>query len=144
MNYDENFIKDFHEAAESGNSGAQVQLGHCYANGDGVKSNCNTAIMWYSRAAKQGNRNGIISLINCYVFQWISTPNPNKKILALTRKLALMGDSMYQELLGNAYYDGTELKNDYRKAAYWYRKAALRGNGNALEKLANSTTTAKA
>jgi TPR repeat protein len=51
-------IKTFQEqklAAETGDSSAQLQLGHCYHNGWGVAKNEAEAEKWYKMSAEQGN-----------------------------------------------------------------------------------------
>ncbi len=42
-------------AAETGDSSAQLQLGHCYYNGWGVEKNEAEAEKWYKMSAEQGN-----------------------------------------------------------------------------------------
>ena len=41
--------------AEQGNASAQSNLGFMYANGEGVPEDDATAVMWYTKAAEQGD-----------------------------------------------------------------------------------------
>jgi TPR repeat protein len=43
-------------AAEQGYAGAQTNLGVMYANGEGVARDRDRAIVWFRRAAAQGDR----------------------------------------------------------------------------------------
>ena len=50
-----------------------------------------------------------------------------EKGIALIRRSAEQGDAAAQSNLGNAYYTGEGVPQDYVQAAYWYRKAAEQG-----------------
>ena len=45
----------FHQAANQGESDAQVSLGFAYEKGDGVSKDLKQALAWYKKAAEQGN-----------------------------------------------------------------------------------------
>lgn len=45
----------FREEAEKGNADAQVFVGNCYANGDGVAKDIGQAMSWYRKAAMNGH-----------------------------------------------------------------------------------------
>ncbi len=53
---------------------------------------------------------------------------------ALVKK-AEKGDATAQYDLGEAYYRGNGVEQDYDKALEWYRKGAAKGNGNFLHRL---------
>ena len=42
-------------AAEQGDAVAQFNLGQMYRTGRGVQQNSETAVMWYTKAAEQGD-----------------------------------------------------------------------------------------
>ena len=48
---------------------------------------------------------------------------------------AEQGDADAQWHLGNAYYNGEGVEQDYVKAATWYRTAAIFGNASAQNNL---------
>ena len=50
-----NEFKDLLAKATQGDARAQYSLGLCYFNGDGVKSDHEKAVFWYTKAAEQGN-----------------------------------------------------------------------------------------
>jgi len=45
----------FQQAADHGHAKAQLNLGVCYANGDGVGADKVRALMWFRLAARGGN-----------------------------------------------------------------------------------------
>lgn len=49
----EDAVAWYKKAAEQGNTDAQVELGKCYENGNGVFKDFNEAINWYTKAAEQ-------------------------------------------------------------------------------------------
>lgn len=52
------------------------------------------------------------------------------------RKLAHDGDPAAENALGNRYLHGQDVKQNWRKAALWYHKAARAGNASAAFNLA--------
>ena len=52
---DPSSFEDTRISALAGNAYAQYNLGYMYANGEGVPENDKTAVMWYTKAAKQGD-----------------------------------------------------------------------------------------
>lgn len=55
----EEAVKYYMQAAELGNATAQYELGSCYYNGFGVKSNKEEAKRWWILAAKQNHQQAI-------------------------------------------------------------------------------------
>lgn len=51
--------------------------------------------------------------------------------------LAVQGDASAQYQLGNRYYAGTDVKQDYDQAFLWYRRAAQQGDMESQFKLGN-------
>lgn len=58
--------KEYLEAAEQGDADAQVSIGDCYYNGDGVEQSYAEAVKWYRLAAEQGNLSAMNYLGYCY------------------------------------------------------------------------------
>jgi TPR repeat protein len=52
------------------------------------------------------------------------------------QKLAQEGDPAAENILGNHYLHGQNVRQNWKKAAFWYHKAALAGNANAAFSLA--------
>ncbi len=53
-----------------------------------------------------------------------------------TLKKAEQGDAISQGIIGEAYYSGIEVTQDYKQAAYWYIKSAEQGFDIAQNNLA--------
>ena len=51
--------------------------------------------------------------------------------LSATRRLAEEGYHFAQEYLGDAYYEGASVPQNYTEAVKWYRRAADQGNADA-------------
>ena len=62
------------------------------------------------------------------------TTTTNNRIDEL-KKDAQKGDVLSQSLLGDSYYYGKEVTQDYKQAAYWFKKAAEQGDEDAKELL---------
>lgn len=63
-----NAIACFLQAAEQGDSAAQVRLANCYYNGEGVNKNYPEAVKWYKKAAEQGDVYAQYKFGRCYDF----------------------------------------------------------------------------
>ena len=53
------------------------------------------------------------------------------------RLAAEQGQAAYQFIIGNCYFYGMDVVQDYVEAVKWYRKAADQGNSNAQINLGN-------
>jgi TPR repeat protein len=53
--------------AEQGNAIAQLNLGNCYVNGDGVAKDSVQAFSWFRKSAEQGDARAQFNLGLCYV-----------------------------------------------------------------------------
>lgn len=58
----------FKKAAEQGDARAQTRLGECYWYGRGVQEDKQTALMWYKKAAEQGNNEAMWRISDWYSF----------------------------------------------------------------------------
>ena len=106
------------QKAESGNVGAQMELGLMCEKGKGVKRDYAEAAKWYRKAEKQGHDQATDAL----------------HALKLTQ-LTQQAESGYVEAqmeLGLMYEDGQGVNT---KAAKWYRRAAKQGHAEAQMKL---------
>jgi TPR repeat protein len=55
-------VKWYRLAAEQGHAQAQLNLGFCYENGNGVPEDKVEAVKWYRLAAEQGSANALQAL----------------------------------------------------------------------------------
>ena len=122
------------KAAEQGYAPAQRQLGFMYYSGTGVPKDYSMAARWYRKAADQGDHKAET---------WY------EKILKLTGSGNGAGETGKGQdeaahehadagsafLVGENYYYGRGVRQDYSKAAEYYRKAAAYGHAEAQFRL---------
>ena len=118
------------ESAEQGNTQAQLELGHWYRWGKGVKKNLDEAVKWYSKSADRGNASAQLSLGYCYLYGE-GVEKDSKKAVEWFRKSANQGNAFAQLNLGLCYRNGKGVEKDPREAVKWIRKSAERGNAKA-------------
>jgi TPR repeat protein/serine/threonine protein kinase len=126
----------YRKAADLGHAQAQVNLGYCYENGEGVLKDAKEAIVWYRKAADQGDADGQNGLAWCYR-EGIGIVQDSKKAVHLYCKAADQGHASAQNSLGRCYKTGTGIEKDVKKAVLWYRKAAEQGHDKAQNELGN-------
>jgi len=62
----EQAVSWYRRAAEAGWTDAQLNLGLCYSNGNGVAKDAEQAVLWYRRAAEAGHADAQSNLGVCY------------------------------------------------------------------------------
>lgn len=119
----------YREAAEAGHAEAQVALGRCYHNGEGVDQSDEEALKWYRRSAEQGSVEGIEQLGSCliYTFNEIEEGRKNWQLAAER------GSISAATALAFIYEQGILVKMDLQQALIWYRKAKELGSDSADE-----------
>ncbi len=120
--------------AKSGVVGAQVQLGHAYQYGKGVKQDYQKALFWYEKAAKQGEAEAQRPLGAMYEMG-LGAAQDFGKAAFWYEKAAQQGLARAQVNLGILYEKGQGVEKDYQKALSWYQKAAERGYGRGANHL---------
>ena len=118
------------KAAEQGLAYAQLSLGICYENGDGVTQDYAEAVYWYRKAAEQGYATAQFHLGICYENGKGVTESITEAV-KWYRKAAEQGLARAQASLGYEYVK----QKDYVSAVYWYRKAAEQGDVDAQNNL---------
>ena len=106
-------VKWYQLAAEQGDADAQYRLGISYKKGQGVLQDYKEAVKWLLKSAEQKN-------INSVKAQRLIRTSYHK----LHKEVAEQGDSYAQRFLGDSYYLGLGVTQDYAEAAKWYKKAA--------------------
>ncbi|UZO08517.1 uncharacterized protein OCT59_028771 [Rhizophagus irregularis] len=109
--------------AEKKIADAQYQFGNCYFYGVGIEINREQAFNWYEKAANNGN---IIS--KCILEQNYNKKTSNKKNKNAEIKIH---KTIYFEGLrriGINNYNGIGTKQNYKKAIYYFQKAAENGH----------------
>jgi len=127
----ENAIKWYKTAARGNYAPAQLALGFCYANGQGVKEDWKEAASWYRKAADQGLVEAQFRLAVCYERGLGVPKNPNDA-LTWYEKAANNGLVDAQFAAGELHY----ANKNYAAAFNWYLKAANRGLPDAQHRVA--------
>ena len=117
----------YRKAAEQGNASAQLRLGTCYANGNGVLKNAEEAAIWYRKAAEQGYASAQFELGLCYFTGTGVSLNANEAALWF-QKAAENGNVKAQKALSYMYTIGNGVPADIDKAVNWELKAAELGD----------------
>jgi len=120
------------KAAESGNAGAQYDLGKWYLSGDGIPKEVKTAVKWLNISAEQGNPFAQYALGKLYLCGH-DVPRDREKAIPLLTASAAQGNVYAQFLLDHldsfrdpsVFLAATRLmhrlenlfREDYRKAA---------------------------
>ena len=114
----------FRKSAEQGNVWGYTGLAFMYENGQGVTANEVEVEKWLNKAAEQGDMDSQYRLVGIYRKRNM----PEKDITAILLKwyqedANKRGDARAQSGLGDMYYFGQGVEQNYYTAAYWYKKA---------------------
>ncbi|MDX1697559.1 MAG: tetratricopeptide repeat protein, partial [Thiohalobacterales bacterium] len=112
--------------ADNGNPEAQYDVGTMYQNGRGVEPDRDKAIVWFERAAAQGDAKAISRL---------KLMQANAARFDKTAVAAAGGDSESQYELGNMYLKGIGTNINPTKAISAFEQAARHGHIKATYKL---------
>jgi TPR repeat protein len=109
--------------ADQGMIQAQTAIGALYSNGvGGVAIDLEKAIYWYKKAAAQNHSLAHSLLGECY-----RKLGDEKNSMKWYMSAAELGDPAAQYVVGNLYYNGETVPQDYNRALYWYEKSAQQG-----------------
>jgi TPR repeat protein len=123
-------VKWYRKAAEQNHSGAQSNLGVCYATGQGVLKDYAEAVKWYRKAAEQNHSGAQYNLGVSYA-NGQGVPKDYAEAVKWYRKAAEQNDSDAQRSLGDCYYFGQGVQKDYVEAVKWFHKAAEENDAEA-------------
>jgi len=118
----DSYIKNI-EAAKTGDSNAQVEIGNCYINGIGVSKDPEQAYQWYKKAASKNNPVAQYNIGLLYYNGWGLKKNI-EKAFSWYLKSAKQGYSMAQYNLGCCYLYGQGIAQDQEKALFWFEQAS--------------------
>ena len=125
----------FRARAVAGHDKAQLQMGLCYAMGQGVRRDLAKAAGWFARAARQGNPQALTELAMCYRYGEGVLPS-NATARRLLAAAAARGASAAQEELGIALLEGGLGQAPNASAAVrLLREAAAQGSTRAMTRL---------
>ena len=130
MSFDKHRYEDavncFQKAAKYGHPDAQLMLGMCYFNGDGIKRDYDEAVKWFRRAAEQNSLQAQFKLGVCYM-GGIGVNRREDEALYWLQKAAEHGNLDAQIYLGDFYYDRGKTLENFSKALTWYQNASETG-----------------
>ena len=134
-------LRELRPLADRGNADAQLNLGHMYRDGDGVRRNEFEAVAWYRLAADQDNNTRAKSIAqfslgsmyhNGNLYYRSSDPNAilqNFSLASLWYELAVRnGLSEAKINQGVMYYNGESVPKDRVRACKLWKSAANQGN----------------
>lgn len=130
----EKYVYWLKKSAEKGFCKAQIHLGCCYYNGEGVIKNEKKAFELYKVAEKENNEYAQHNLGVCYK-NGIGVSRDEKKAAEWYIKAANQGHTPSQYSLGICYECGNGVSRDISKAVEWYTKAANQGHAEAQHNL---------
>ena len=121
--------------AETGDAGAQCELGFMYIDGKGVAQDYAEAAKWLKKAAEQGHAEAQYNLGAAYL-SGSGVARDEAEALKWFRKAAELNNAEAQFNLGVAYAQGQLVPQDLAEAVKWLRKAAEQNHAEAQSKLA--------
>lgn len=150
------------QAATKGHAKAMYNLGYMYENGEGMDQNTGEAIRWYQKASQKGNIDAFVALGIIYLnsdkdreaenclkiaaekgnmegiemlgYFYFTREKYKEALPWLTKATEKeMPIALYQ--LGEMYENGYEVALNDEKAKAYYKRAAAKGEQNAIKKL---------
>src|SRR3989344_272377 len=120
--------------ADSGDAGAQFDLGMRYAKGEGVPKDIVKAVEWHQKAAAQGHAKAQFALGFMYNYGK-GVPKNAAKAIEWYQKAAAQGHAEAQFSLGLMHANGKEVPKNAAQAIEWWQKAAAQGHVGAQQNL---------
>ena len=120
--------------AEHGDAKFQYAYGVCYEKGWGVEQDVKEALVWYRKAAAQGNGPAYNSIGNFYRMGTGVKADP-KQAFEWYQKGAAEKDAQAMLNLGNCYFYGMGVEKDEKTAVNWWKDAADAGNIYAISQM---------
>ena len=150
---DVTYSQDMYEKAVMGDREAMYNLSLCYMQGMGIRQDFDKSDYWLERAAQLGQPSAVAAIRALEGKTGLSDTKrrelaaeekrEREKLEAKNQQIdytkyndalvkkAQSGDAKAQNSLGECYYFGNGVSQDYNQAVYWYFKAAKQGNAVA-------------
>jgi len=125
----------YEKAANSGDPGAQLQIGFFYEAGIGVERNPERAAQWFQRAVAGGSIEAKVNLGVAYTWGMGVRKDP-EFAAQLFREAAEKGSGSGACFLADAYYFGVGVPKDLDKAKHWFEVASKKHDPQAELSLA--------
>jgi len=133
-------IAKLRSQAETGDAGAQRNLGKAYEAGNGVPQNDQTALQWLRKAADQGDHSAENDLGTMYRFGE-GVPRDKEEAVRWYQKAARGGSDVAMFNLGTCYYNGDGVGTNEFTAYAWFLLAKEAGNAVAEDAVNRSAAT---
>ena len=118
------------EKAKAGDSNAQLEIGNCYFNGNGVAKDYEQAMKWWKKSASKNNSVAQYNIGMLYD-NGFGVKRNYEKAIEWYQKSADQGFAMAQFNLGCCYLNGTGVKQNNNQALVLFMLAAAQGLGIA-------------
>ena len=134
-------VRLYSKAAAEGDDRACYSLGWMYQNGLGVLQSLSEAASWYRKAAEHGNTDAHSRLISLdqtpvsYTPERSAYDRPSGSSTPRGGSYDGPSDPAGQYALGDRFFYGRGVPQDYAEAFSWYGKAAGSGNADAMYSL---------
>ena len=127
----------YKQAAEMDYADAQLALGVCYFNGNGITENEKKAEKLFRKAVENGNINALVRLGKIYEVHFYRDDDGSalKQSANFYRRAAELGDAEGQFALGECYFGGCGVQKSPEQGSKWLRKAAEQGYAMAQWRL---------
>lgn len=122
-------IKEFTALGNAGNMSAQLMLGALYNKGGAIPRDDQKAVVWFQKAAQQGNPEAQYQLGSLYENSQL--PQSYSDAIAWYERAAQKGSAKAQVRLGHIYNRGLGVSQNISEAVLWYGKAALQNHPEA-------------
>ena len=122
----------YQKAAEQGHSGAEFAVGNAFYFGNSVTKDYEKAVEWWKKSYDHS--------VDDLKAEWIADIYENhlkdhKKAQEWYQKAAELGGDYSQNKVGEFYFHGDGVPQDFAKAIEWFQKAAEQGNAEAENNL---------
>lgn len=126
---EEKAFKYFKKAADLGYEEAWFYVAYAYHVGAGTPQDYDQAIYWYTKAIETSNPEEVSMAKNnlAALKETLSGQGSDNESVRMYRQGAELGQDVSQCNLGNCYFRGEGVAQDYGQAIYWYTKAAEQG-----------------
>ena len=111
--------------AAAGDPSAMYQLGLRFTQGKGVRKDYGAAVMWFHRAAAEGQADAMLQLGVLHEAEGRGVPTDNSKAALWYGKAARLGQGSAMFYLGTLYWGGRGVKQDLVEAYKWLDLATL-------------------
>lgn len=130
-------VNELLELAKKGDLEACRNLGHKYAEGDGVEQDYVKAMEYYQMGADKGDSHAIYSLAYCYLFGLEGDDN-HKKGIELMKLAAEKDIATANEHMGWIYFRNRFVPVDFEKSFTYMKRAADLGDAIAQTHVAQA------